>query len=160
MADIVTELPLPLLQLVHLHLLEYPLANDPEYDQNLFNPNVRGLRDRIKSMEDVCYFLVAKVEGRKESARTVSPNPQHFNIVLRGLTQLRYYQRIHVWRLQTPPLSVHHSLSTWKMYDMQRSIPNPALLISCRERRARGRRSCQMLMTHGGGKTSLCASRF
>lgn len=72
MAEPILSLPVSLLQLVHLHLLEYPLANNPEYDQDLFNPNLRGLRDRTKSMEDVCYFLVGKVEGRKESAKLVS----------------------------------------------------------------------------------------
>jgi hypothetical protein len=65
-------LPIPLILLVHLHLLEYPSADNSEYDQNLFDPNVRGLRDRTKSMEDMCYFLVGKVEGRKESAKAVS----------------------------------------------------------------------------------------
>ena len=71
MAEPFLSLPIPLLQLVHLHLLQYPLANNPEYDQNLFNTNMRGLRDRTKSMEDICYFLVGKVEGRKESAKSV-----------------------------------------------------------------------------------------
>lgn len=65
-------LPIPLVQLIHLHLLEYPLANNAEYGQNLFDPSVRGLRDRTKSMEDVCFFLVGKIEGRKELAKSVS----------------------------------------------------------------------------------------
>jgi hypothetical protein len=74
MTGFVVGLPIPLLFLVHLHLLEYPLANNPEYDHNLFDPNVRGLRDRTKSMEDVCYFLVGKVEHRKDPAKAVTPN--------------------------------------------------------------------------------------
>lgn len=74
MADVpdLPQLPLPLIQLIHLHLLEYPLANNPEYDQSLFDPAVRGLKDRTKSMEDVCFFLVGKVEGRREAAKGVS----------------------------------------------------------------------------------------
>lgn len=74
MSDIpvLPQLPLPLLQLIHLHLLEYPLANNPEYDQSLFDPTARGLRDRTKSMEDACFFLVGKVEGRREAAKPVS----------------------------------------------------------------------------------------
>jgi hypothetical protein len=74
MAEFAPGLPIPLLLLVHLHILEYPLANNPEYDHNMFDPNVRGLRDRLKSMEDMCYFLVGKVEGRKESAKAVRSN--------------------------------------------------------------------------------------
>lgn len=72
MTESIFYLPIPLLLLVHLHLLEYPLANNPEYDQNLFDPNVRGLRDRTKSMEDMCYFLVGKIEGLRESAKMVN----------------------------------------------------------------------------------------
>ena len=63
--------PLPLLQLVHLHLLEYPLANNPEYDTRLFDPSARGLRERTKSMEDVTFFLVGRIEGRGQ-AKSVS----------------------------------------------------------------------------------------
>lgn len=62
-------LPLPLVLLVHLHILEYPHANKPEYDHNVFEPRVRGLRDRIKSMEDICFFLIGRIEGN--SVRTV-----------------------------------------------------------------------------------------
>ena len=39
-----------LLQLVHPHLLQHLLADNPEYDQNLFNANVHSLRDDTKSM--------------------------------------------------------------------------------------------------------------
>ena len=47
-------------QLVHLHLLQYTLADNPEYDQNLFNANVRGLPNYTKNIEDVCYFRGAE----------------------------------------------------------------------------------------------------
>ncbi|KAF9480368.1 hypothetical protein BDN70DRAFT_619803 [Pholiota conissans] len=57
-------LPNTLLLLVHLHLLEYPYSNRPEYDHNVFNPRTRGLRDRAKTMEDVAYFLVGRLEGK------------------------------------------------------------------------------------------------
>jgi hypothetical protein len=57
-------LPTPLLLLVHLHILEYTHANNAEYDHNVFNPRTRGLRERTKTMEDVAYFLVKKIEGK------------------------------------------------------------------------------------------------
>jgi len=57
-------LPLPLLLLVHLYILQYPHANDAEYDHDLFNPRVRGLRDRTRTMEDIAYFLVSRIEGK------------------------------------------------------------------------------------------------
>jgi hypothetical protein len=68
MAALVLSLPLPLILLVHLHILEYPHANKSEYDHNIFNGRVRGLRDRIKTLEDICYFIVGRLEG---NARTV-----------------------------------------------------------------------------------------
>lgn len=55
-------LPPSLLILVHLHILEYAHANNVEYDHNIFNPRTRGLRERAKTMEDICYFLVGKIE--------------------------------------------------------------------------------------------------
>lgn len=57
-------LPLPLLLLIHIHLLGYPHADEPEYDEHIFNVKLRGLRDRIKTMEDLCYFLVGKIEPK------------------------------------------------------------------------------------------------
>ncbi|KAF8269690.1 hypothetical protein EI94DRAFT_924825 [Lactarius quietus] len=57
-------LPLPLLLLIHIHLLGYPRADEPEYDEHVFNVKLRGLRDRIKTMEDLCYFLVGKIEPK------------------------------------------------------------------------------------------------
>jgi len=57
-------LPLPLLLLIHIHLLGYPHADEPEYDEHVFNVKLRGLRDRIKTMEDLSYFLVGKIEPR------------------------------------------------------------------------------------------------
>ncbi|KAJ7147703.1 hypothetical protein C8R43DRAFT_1010465 [Mycena crocata] len=73
MSTSVFSLPVPLILLVHLHILQYPHANKPEYDHNVFNPSIRGLRDRTRTMEDVCYFLVSRVEGTKELARKVIP---------------------------------------------------------------------------------------
>ena len=77
MTEPVLAVPNSLLLLVHLHLLEYPSANNPEYDQNLFDPNVRGLRDRVNSMENMSYFLVGKIEGRKASKNKVSLESLH-----------------------------------------------------------------------------------
>ncbi|KAJ7650995.1 hypothetical protein FB45DRAFT_889291 [Roridomyces roridus] len=66
MSATVFSLPVPLILLIHLHIIQYPHANKPEYDQNIFNPRVRGVRDRTKTMEDVCYFLVSRIDnGRK-----------------------------------------------------------------------------------------------
>ena len=63
-------LPPSLLLLVHLHLLEYPHADRSEYDHNVFNPKTRGLKDRTKTMEDISYFLVRKLE--RDRVKTVS----------------------------------------------------------------------------------------
>jgi len=52
-----------LLLLVHLYILNYPYVNNTEYDHDLFNPRIRGLRDRTKAMEDITYFLVRQIEG-------------------------------------------------------------------------------------------------
>ncbi|KAJ7777067.1 hypothetical protein B0H16DRAFT_1879220 [Mycena metata] len=71
MSASVLTLPVSLVLLIHLHLLQYPLANKPEYDHNLFDARVRGLRDRTRTMEDVCYFLTTRIEGPKERARKV-----------------------------------------------------------------------------------------
>lgn len=64
-------LPPSFLLLVHLCILDYPHANKSEYDQDLFNATTRGLRERVKTMEDVTYFLVNSIVGKKE-ARLVS----------------------------------------------------------------------------------------
>ena len=70
MAVSVLCLPVPLILLVHLHILDkYPFENNPEYDLNVFDPHVRGLRDRTKSMEDVCYFLICQLEGSKDRVK-------------------------------------------------------------------------------------------
>ncbi|KAJ7114000.1 hypothetical protein C8R44DRAFT_676439, partial [Mycena epipterygia] len=68
----VFSLPVPLILLVHLHILQYPHANKPEYDHSIFDACVRGLRDRTRTMEDVSYFLVARIEG-KDLVRKVLP---------------------------------------------------------------------------------------
>ncbi|KAF7296432.1 hypothetical protein HMN09_01113600 [Mycena chlorophos] len=66
-------LPIPLILLVHLHLLQYPHENKPEYDHNLFDAKHRGLKERLRTMEDVAFFLVGKIEGR-EKAKKLLPN--------------------------------------------------------------------------------------
>lgn len=67
----VLNIPLHLLLLIHLHLLRCPHIDNPEYTQDLFNPQVRGIRERSKTMEDVCYFLVGKVERSAQAAKRV-----------------------------------------------------------------------------------------
>ncbi|KAJ7802924.1 hypothetical protein B0H14DRAFT_2890525 [Mycena olivaceomarginata] len=59
MAASVFSLPVPLFLLIHLHLLQYPHANKPEYDHT--------------TMEDVCYFLVSRIAGTKERVRKAIP---------------------------------------------------------------------------------------
>ncbi|KAJ6471904.1 hypothetical protein C8R45DRAFT_1217875 [Mycena sanguinolenta] len=71
MSATVFSLPAPLILLIHLHLLQYPHANKPEYDHNIFNARVRSLRDRTRTMEDVCYFLIARIETTKDRVRKV-----------------------------------------------------------------------------------------
>ncbi|KAJ7773581.1 hypothetical protein DFH07DRAFT_801216 [Mycena maculata] len=74
----VFSLPVPLILLVHLRILQYPHANKPEYDHNVFDSRVRGLRDRTKTMEDVCYFLVTRIKGknlRRMYSRLKQPRP-------------------------------------------------------------------------------------
>ncbi|KZT25188.1 hypothetical protein NEOLEDRAFT_1241951 [Neolentinus lepideus HHB14362 ss-1] len=66
-------LPIPLLLLLHLHLLNYPYANNLEYDENIFNGQSRGIRERAKTMEDICHFLVGKIEGNARSIFSVYP---------------------------------------------------------------------------------------
>lgn len=66
-------LPLPLLLLIHIHLLGYPQADEPEYDEHVFNVKARGLRDRTKTMEDLCYFLVGKIEQKPRMKSVSSP---------------------------------------------------------------------------------------
>ena len=56
-------LPTSLLLLIHLHLLNFPSTDALNYDEKLFDPKTRGIRERVSTMEDVSYFLVGKVEG-------------------------------------------------------------------------------------------------
>ncbi|KAF9034113.1 hypothetical protein BJ165DRAFT_1534308 [Panaeolus papilionaceus] len=72
MANIVMALPNSLLLLVHLHLVSYPYANKPEYDENLF-ASTRGLRERTKTMEDISYFLVGRLERMKDGPKALFP---------------------------------------------------------------------------------------
>jgi len=96
-------LPTPLLLLVHLHILEYTYANNAEYDHNIFNPRTRGLRERAKTMEDVAYFLVKKIEGK--GIKTVCVNRYiHCNGCNDTLSHMviRSYQRTPVHSPQKP----------------------------------------------------------
>ena len=59
-------LPPTLILLIHLHLLNFPLKTSSGYDENLFNPQKHGIGERSKTLEDVSFFLVSKLEGNKE----------------------------------------------------------------------------------------------
>ncbi|KAJ3826193.1 hypothetical protein F5880DRAFT_1546750 [Lentinula raphanica] len=60
----VLELPPPLLILIHLQILQYPHVNNENLDIHIFDAQKRGLRARTKMMEDLGYWLVAKLEGK------------------------------------------------------------------------------------------------
>ncbi|KAJ7648234.1 hypothetical protein DFH06DRAFT_1095677 [Mycena polygramma] len=75
MAASVFSLPVPLVLLIHLHLLQYPHANKPEYDHNVFDARVRGLRERTRTMEDVCYFLASRIEGKDRVHKVIPTYP-------------------------------------------------------------------------------------
>ena len=66
-----TALPPALLVLIHLHLLGFEAANEKQYDENLFNQAAHSGGERIKSMEEITYFLVAKIEGAVSRAKKV-----------------------------------------------------------------------------------------
>ena len=55
--------PIPdsILLLTHLHLLQCPLQLEP----NMFDPNIRGIGDRFKTMEHIVYFLMGQAEGQQ-----------------------------------------------------------------------------------------------
>lgn len=67
----VEHLPLSLILLIHLHILQFPQINKPEYDLKMFDASKRGLRERSRLMEDICFFLVSKLLGGKEKAKRV-----------------------------------------------------------------------------------------
>ena len=81
MFDGPTSLPYPIpdgiLLLVHLHLLDWP--TDDVCDPNMFNATSHGIGDRIKTMERVIYFLIAKSEG-DQHAKTVSERKTPCNL--------------------------------------------------------------------------------
>ncbi|KAM5530821.1 hypothetical protein V8D89_015511 [Ganoderma adspersum] len=67
------KLPNGLLIILHLHLLDFPLQDASGYDERLFH-HTRGMRDRNKALEDITYFLVGKLEGTKERAKSILPS--------------------------------------------------------------------------------------
>ncbi|KXN88049.1 hypothetical protein AN958_07781 [Leucoagaricus sp. SymC.cos] len=71
MSSAFTTLPLSLILLIHLRVLNYPFANEPQYDNNMFEARTKGLKDRVKMMEDICYFLVNQLEDN--AARNILP---------------------------------------------------------------------------------------
>ncbi|KZT07535.1 uncharacterized protein LAESUDRAFT_758541 [Laetiporus sulphureus 93-53] len=66
-------LPNSLLLLTHLHLLNFPPQDASRYDEHLFHPTRSGIRERTRAMEEICYFLVGKIEGGKPHARSILP---------------------------------------------------------------------------------------
>ncbi|CDO68363.1 hypothetical protein BN946_scf184815.g10 [Trametes cinnabarina] len=68
-------IPNGLLILLHLHLLNYPVRPEDAagYNEHLFSPS-RGMRERSNAMEDICYFLVGKIERDRDRARSILPS--------------------------------------------------------------------------------------
>ncbi|KDQ19071.1 hypothetical protein BOTBODRAFT_52254 [Botryobasidium botryosum FD-172 SS1] len=69
------QLPETLQLLIHLHLLAFPKANDPEYDDFLFDSQSRGIGKRTKSMEDIVYFLTSVIEGENATKQLYPSYP-------------------------------------------------------------------------------------
>jgi hypothetical protein len=92
-------LPLPLLLLIHIHLLGYPHADEPEYDEHVFDVKMRGLRDRTKTMEELSYFLVGKIE-HKPRLKSVS-SPPYQNIHEPVQNRFSFFRPTHVRSHQT-----------------------------------------------------------
>ncbi|KAJ6621536.1 hypothetical protein B0H10DRAFT_2017709 [Mycena sp. CBHHK59/15] len=120
MSTNVFSLPVPLILLVHLHILQYPHANKPEYDHNIFDSHFRGLRDRTRTMEDICYFLVGRIEGTKDLARKILPtypcsqpadNTAFRTSLAKFLEALRHATR--PGKTMSPPASGTKSLAWW-----------------------------------------------
>ncbi|KAJ3781000.1 hypothetical protein GGU10DRAFT_368030, partial [Lentinula aff. detonsa] len=61
-----SELPLPLLLLIHLQILQYSHVNHEDFDIHIFDAHRRGLRARTTMMENLGYWLVVKIEGNKK----------------------------------------------------------------------------------------------
>jgi len=110
----VLSLPESLLLLIHLHILQYPYANEPEYDEHIFNVRIRGLRERAKTMEDVAYFLVGRIEGR--SVKTVSNAIRHRSNL--HITCNRFFRHIPVYNQLHLSHSEPRSLSIWRVCDI------------------------------------------
>lgn len=107
-------LPNSLLILVHLHLLNYPLKDASGYDDRLFDPMLRGIRERTKAMEDISYFLVGQVEEGRERARSVSANFWCFQAHVDPFCPSCYRHTL-VSNLLIRLYFVYHCQSTWKV---------------------------------------------
>ncbi|KAJ3996191.1 hypothetical protein F5050DRAFT_159626 [Lentinula boryana] len=71
----VSELPLPLLLLIHLQILQYPHVNNEDFDIHIFDAHRRGLRARTTMMENLGYWLVVKIEGHKKVKKILPTYP-------------------------------------------------------------------------------------
>ncbi|KAH9933438.1 uncharacterized protein B0H18DRAFT_645376 [Fomitopsis serialis] len=47
------------------------LKDSTAYDERLFDPTRTGIRERTRALEDISYFLVAKIEGGRGRARSI-----------------------------------------------------------------------------------------
>ncbi|KAJ3732435.1 hypothetical protein DFJ43DRAFT_1154441 [Lentinula guzmanii] len=71
----VSELPLPLLLLIHLQILQYPHVNNEDFDIYIFDAHRHGLRARTTMMENLGYWLVVKIEGHKKVKKILPTYP-------------------------------------------------------------------------------------
>lgn len=58
----VQSLPVPLLLLIHLQVLQFPKINNVEFDLYVFDAKRRELHARVKTMEELGYWLVGRIE--------------------------------------------------------------------------------------------------
>ncbi|KAH9967442.1 hypothetical protein BC827DRAFT_1174206 [Russula dissimulans] len=125
-------LPLPLVLLVHIHLLGYPHADEPEYDQHVFDAKTRGLRDRTKTMEELSYFLVGKIEHkpRLKSLFPTYPCSQPSDSVAFRAVLTKYLEglRNHVVRPETLSKFQRTSPDPWWWKDV---VVRKSLLEEC-----------------------------
>lgn len=152
----VVSLPLPLLLLVHLYILDYPNVNDPEYGPDLFNPRVRGLRDRTRSMEDIFYFLVGCLEGGKAGAKTVCSSNTVDQQALIMTLERRSCLHILVHNHQTQSPFGPPYPSTSNLFDME-AYTVPLQGAPHQPSEATGRERNRLWQQRGGGGTLSCA---
>jgi hypothetical protein len=110
----------PLLLLLHLHLLNYPFDSQNPLDEHTFDSNVYSASSRSKSMEDISFFLVSKIEGQRGIAKKILPTYpclQHSDAISFRTSLSKYIETIRHAAIQDA-----HGSSWWKDVVVRRSI--------------------------------------